>query len=228
MSSLKLYNVIKIKIKKLNFIIKTLDNYRPNNTSNSGDDTDRDDNDFASYLYDTKEKTQKTIIEIDDDLSNIDEFSIYSNKLSKKLNSTILNNPEFHSYYNYLIHLRFILNNDKKYLILLINDKNNFELREISSFIIENFSKSIKYLFNPILFDIDLDIYSKNKFIKNLLKFGRTTNKISYNHNYIENHYSYNDGVFNYFIQINKSNKTLTYYYYRIDRYIFSPINLSV
>lgn len=225
MSSLKIHNVIRIKIKKLNFIIKTLDNYRPNNTSNSGDDTDRDDNDFASYLYDTKEKTQKTIIEIEDDLSCINNFSAYSNKISKKLNSTILNNPEFHSYNNYLIHLRFILNDNKKYLILLINDKNNFELREISSFIIQNFSQSTKYLFNPILFDIDLDIYSKNKFIKNLLKFGRTTNKIPYNHNYTENHYSYNDGVFNYFIQINKSNKTFTYYYYRIDRYIFSPIS---
>jgi hypothetical protein len=50
-------NIIKIKIKKLKFIIKFLDNYRPYyNSSNSSDDTDKDDNDFASYLFDTKIK----------------------------------------------------------------------------------------------------------------------------------------------------------------------------
>ena len=98
-------------------------------------------------------------------------------------------------------------------------------MRHKSTNIIQNFSKFKNFIFNPILFDIDLDIFSKYKFIKNLVKIGRITNKINLNHDYNENNYSYNDGVFNYFIQINKSNNTLTYYYYRIDKYIFNPTN---
>lgn len=217
--------IIKTKIKKLKFIIKTLDNYRSNNSSNSGDDTDKDDNDFASYLNDTKIKTQLNIIEIDEDLSNPDEFKTFSNLLAKKIYSNYSNNPEFITYRNYNIHIRFFNINDKNYLILIIDNKNNYELRHKSNNIICNFNKFHKFLFNPILFDIDLDIFSKYKNIKNLLKIGRITNKISYNRDYLENHYSYNDGCFNYFIQINKSNNTLTYYYYRIDKYIFNPIN---
>ena len=217
--------IIKTKIKKLKFIIKTLDNYRSNNSSNSGDDTDKDDNDFASYLNDTKIKTQLNIIEIDEDLSNPDKFKTFSNLLAKKIYSNYSNNPEFITYRNYNIHIRFFNINDKNYLILIIDNKNNYELRHKSNNIICNFNKFHKFLFNPILFDIDLDIFSKYKNIKNLLKIGRITNKISYNRDYLENHYSYNDGCFNYFIQINKSNNTLTYYYYRIDKYIFNPIN---
>jgi len=217
--------IIKTKIKKLKFIIKTLDNYRSNNSSNSGDDTDKDDNDFASYLNDTKIKTQLNIIEIDEDLSNPDKFKTFSNLLAKKIYSNYSNNPEFITYRNYNIHIRFFNINDKNYLILIIDNKNNYELRHKSDNIIYNFNKFHKFLFNPILFDIDLDIFSKYKNIKNLLKIGRITNKISYNRDYLENHYSYNDGCFNYFIQINKSNNTLTYYYYRIDKYIFNPIN---
>ena len=94
-----------------------------------------------------------------------------------------------------------------------------------STNIIQNFSTFQQFIFNHILFDIDFDIFSKNRYIKNLIKIGRTTNKINLNHINFENNYSYNDGVFNYFIQINKSNNTLTYYYYRIDKYIFNPIN---
>jgi len=216
-----IHMIIKTKIKKLKFIIKTLDNYRPNNSSNSDDDTDKDENDFASYLFDTKIKTQINIIEIDDDLSNYQTFQLYSSIIAKRIHSTILNNPEFIYYRKYNIHIRFSIINNIKYLILIIDDKNNFELRNKSTNIIQHFEKYKKYLFNPILFDIDFDIYSKNRYIKNLLKFGKTSNKILYNHlNYNENYYSYNDGVFNYFIQINKSNNTLTYYYYRIDKYI--------
>jgi hypothetical protein len=221
-----IHTIIKTKIKKLKFIIKTLDNYRPYNYSNSSDDTDKDDNDFASYLFDTKIKTQINIIEIDDDLSDCQIFKTFSSIIAKKIHSTNLNNPEFILYRKYNIHIRFSIINNIKYLILLIDDKNNVELRNKSTNIIQNFSKFQKFLFNPLLFDIDLDIYSKHRYIKNLLKFGKTINKIHYNHlNYNENHYSYNDGVFNYFIQINKSNNTLTYYYYRIDKYIFNPIN---
>jgi hypothetical protein len=218
-----IHMIIKTKIKKLKFIIKTLDNYRPNNSSNSDDDTDKDENDFASYLFDTKIKTQINIIEIADDLSNYQTFQLYSSIIAKRIHTTILNNPEFIYYRNYNIHIRFSIINNIKYLILIIDDKNNFELRNKSTNIIQHFEKYKKYLFNPILFDIDFDIYSKNRYIKNLLKFGKISNKILYNHlNYNDCHYSYNDGVFNYFIQINKSNNTLTYYYYRIDKYIFN------
>jgi len=218
-----IHMIIKTKIKKLKFIIKTLDNYRPNNSSNSDDDTDKDENDFASYLFDTKIKTQINIIEIDDDLSNYQTFQLYSSIIAKRVHTTILNNPEFIYYRKYNIHIRFSIINNIKYLILIIDDKNNFELRNKSTNIIQHFEKYKKYLFNPILFDIDFDIYSKNRYIKNLLKIGKTSNKILYNHlNYNDCHYSYNDGVFNYFIQINKSNNTLTYYYYRIDKYIFN------
>ena len=219
-------NIIKTKIKKLNFIIKTLDNYRPYyNSSNSGDDTDKDDNDFASYLFDTKIKTQINIIEIEEDLTDPKKFKLYSSIISKNIHCNNLNNPEFIYYRNYNIHIRFSIINKINYLILIIDDKNNYEMRNKSTNIIHNFSKFQNFIFNPILFDIDLDIFSKYKFIKNLINIGRTTNKINLNYNYIENSYSYNDGVFNYFIQINKSNNTLTYYYYRIDKYIFNPIN---
>lgn len=215
-----IHDIIKTKIKKLKFIIKTLDNYRPYNSSNSEDDTDKDENDFASYLFDTKIKTQINIIEIEEDLTDPKKFKLYSSIISKNSN-----NPEFIYYRNYNIHLRFTINNNKKYLILIIDDKNNYEMRYKSTNIIQNFSKYQNFIFNPILFDIDYDIFSKYKFIKNLIKIGRTINKINLNHSYNENHYYYNDGVFNYFIQINKSNNTLTYYYYRIDKYIFSTIN---
>ena len=212
-------NIIKIKIKKLKFIIKTLDNYRPYyNSSNSGDDTDKDDNDFASYLFDTKIKTQINIIEIEEDLTEYKKFKLYSSIISKNYNNS--NNPEFIYYRNYNIHIRFSIINNIKYLILIIDDKNDYEMRYKSTNIIQNFSKYQNFIFNPILFDIDYDIFSKYRFIKNLIKIGRITNKINLNHSYIENNYSYNDGVFNYFIQINKSNNTLTYYYYRIDKYI--------
>ena len=217
-------NIIKTKIKKLKFIIKILDNYRPYyNSSNSGDDTDKDENDFASYLFDTKIKTQINIIEIEEDLTDPKKFKLYSSIISKNSNNS--NNPEFIYYRNYNIHIRFSIINNIKYLILIIDDKNNYEMRYKSTNIIQNFSNYHNYIFNPILFDIDYDIFSKYRFIKNLIKIGRTTNKINLNNSYIENHYSYNDGVFNYFIQINKSNNTLTYYYYRIDKYIFNPIN---
>jgi hypothetical protein len=212
-------NIIKIKIKKLKFIIKTLDNYRPYyNSSNSGDDTDKDENDFASYLFDTKIKTQINIIEIEEDLTEYKKFKLYSSIISKNYNNS--NNPEFIYYRNYNIHIRFSIINNIKYLILIIDDKNDYEMRYKSTNIIQNFSKYQNFIFNPILFDIDYDIFSKYRFIKNLIKIGRITNKINLNHSYIENNYSYNDGVFNYFIQINKSNNTLTYYYYRIDKYI--------
>lgn len=221
-----IHNIIKTKIKKLKFIIKTLDNYRPYyNSSNSSDDTDKDENDFASYLFDTKIKTQINIIEIEEDLSDPKKFELYSSIISKNIYSKNLNNPEFIYYRNYNIHIRFSIINNIKYLILIIDDKNNYELRYKSTNIIQNFSKFQHFLFNPILFDIDFDIFSKYKFIKNLINIGRTTNNIIINHNYIENYYSYNDGVFNYFIHINKSNNILTYYYYRIDKYIFNPIN---
>jgi hypothetical protein len=98
-------------------------------------------------------------------------------------------------------------------------------MRHKSTNIIQNFQKFQQFIFNPILFNIDFDIFSKYKSIKNLIKIGRTTNKINLNSECNENHYSYNDGVFNYFIQINKFNNTLTYYYYRIDKYIFNPTN---
>lgn len=221
-----IHNIIKTKIKKLKFLIKTLDNYRPYyNSSNSSDDTDIDENDFASYLFDTKIKTQINIIEIEEDLSNPKNFEIYSTIISKNIYCNNSNNPEFIYYRNYNVHIRFSIINNKNYLILIIDDKNNYELRHKSTNIIQNFSKFKNFIFNPILFDIDFDIFSKYKFIKNLIKIGRTTNKINLNYNYIENHYSYNDGVFNYFIQINKPNNTLTYYYYRIDKYIFNPVN---
>jgi len=217
-------NIIKTKIKKLKFIIKTLDNYRPYyNSSNSGDDTDKDENNFASYLFDTKIKTQINIIEIEEDLTEPNKFKLYSSIISKNSNNS--NNPEFIYYRNYNIHIRFSIINNINYLILIIDDKNNYEMRYKSTNIIQNFSKYHNFIFNPILFDIDYDIFSKYRFIKNLIKIGRTTNKINLNHSYNDNHYSYNDGVFNYFIQINKSNNTLTYYYYRIDKYIFNPIN---
>jgi hypothetical protein len=212
-------NIIKIKIKKLEFIIKILDNYRPYyNSSNSGDDTDKDENDFASYLFDTKIKTQINIIEIEEDLTEYKKFKLYSSIISKNYNNS--NNPEFIYYRNYNIHIRFSIINNIKYLILIIDDKNDYEMRYKSTNIIQNFSKYQNFIFNPILFDIDYDIFSKYRFIKNLIKIGRITNKINLNHSYIENNYSYNDGVFNYFIQINKSNNILTYYYYRIDKYI--------
>ena len=219
-------NIIKTKIKKLKFIIKTLDNYRPYyNSSNSSDDTDKDENDFASYLFDTKIKTQINIIEIEEDLTDYNKFKLYSSIISKNIYCNNSNNPEFFNYRKYNIHIRFSIINNKKYLILIIDDKNNYEMRHKSTNIIQNFSKFKNFIFNPILFDIDLDIFSKYKFIKNLVKIGRITNKINLNHDYNENNYSYNDGVFNYFIQINKSNNTLTYYYYRIDKYIFNPTN---
>lgn len=216
-----IHNIIKIKIKKLKFIIKTLDNYRPYyNSSNSGDETDKDENNFSSYLFDTKIKTQINIIEIEEDLTDPNKFKLYSSIISKKSN-----NPEFIYYRNYNIHIRFSIINNIKYLILIIDDKNNYEMRCKSTNIIQNFDKFHNYIFNPLLFDIDFDIFSKYKFIKNLHNIGRTTNKINLNYSYIENNYSYNDGVFNYFIQLNKSNNTLTYYYYRIDKYIFNPVN---
>jgi hypothetical protein len=223
-----IHTIIKIKIKKLNFIIKTLDNYHSNISSNSSDDTDIDENDFASSLFDTKIKTQINIIEIDDDLSNYLIFQTFSSFISKKFNSINLTNPEFFFYRNYNIHIRFSIINNKKYLIVIIDNKNNFELRYKSTNIIQNFEKYNNFLFNPILFHIDFDIFTKHRFIKNLLKFGKTTNNIHYknNHfNYNENYYSYNDGVFNYFIQINKSTNTLNYYYYRNDKYIFNSLN---
>lgn len=219
-------NIIKIKIKKLKFIIKTLDNYRPYyNSSNSSDDTDKDDNDFASYLFDTKIKAQINIIEIEEDLTDTNKFKLYSTIISKNIYCDNSNNPEFFYYRNYNIHLRFSIINNKKYLIIIIDNKNNYEMRHKSTNIIQNFQKFTQFIFNPILFEIDFDIFSKYKSIKNLIKIGRTTNKININSECNENHYSYNDGVFNYFIQINKFNNTLTYYYYRIDKYIFNPIN---
>lgn len=215
-----IHNIIKIKIKKLKFIIKTLDNYRPYyNSSNSGDDTDKDENDFASYLFDTKIKTQINIIELEEDITDPNKFKLYSYIISKNIY------PEFIYYTNYNIHIRFSNINNKNYLILIIDDKNNYEMKNKSNNIILNFEKFHNFIFNPILFDIDFDIFSKYKFIKNLHNIGRTTNKINLNYSYIENNYSYNDGVFNYFIQLNKSNNTLTYYYYRIDKYIFNPVN---
>ena len=221
-----IHNIIKTKIKKLKFLIKTLDNYRPYyNSSNSGDDTDIDENDFSSYLFDTKIKTQINIIEIDEDLSDHNKFKLYSSIIAKNIYCIQFNNPEFIYYRNYNVHIRFSIINNKKYLILLIDNKNNYEMRCKSTNIIQNFSTFQQFIFNHILFDIDFDIFSKNRYIKNLIKIGRTTNKINLNHINFENNYSYNDGVFNYFIQINKSNNTLTYYYYRIDKYIFNPIN---
>jgi hypothetical protein len=219
-------NIIKIKIKKLKFIIKTLDNYRPYyNSSNSSDDTDKDDNDFASYLFDTKIKAQINIIEIEEDLTDINKFKLYSTIISKNIYCDNSNNPEFIYYRKYNIHLRFSIINNKKYLIIIIDNKNNYEMRHKSTNIIQNFQKFQQFIFNPILFNIDFDIFSKYKSIKNLIKIGRITNKINLNSECNENHYSYNDGVFNYFIQINKFNNTLTYYYYRIDKYIFNPTN---
>jgi hypothetical protein len=220
-----IHKIIKIKIKKLKFIIKILDNYRPNNLLNSDDDTDKDDNDFASYLLDTKIKTQINIIEIEEDLSNPIRFKEFSLNISNNIYSKKIINPEFISYRRYNIHICFSIINNKYYIILIIDNLNNCELKNKSNNIIQNFSKFQNFLFNPILFDIDFDIYSKKYFIDNLINYGRITNTIYYNYNYNEKNYSYNDGVFNYFIQINKSDNILTYYYYRIDKYIFNPIN---
>jgi hypothetical protein len=164
-------NIIKIKIKKLKFIIKTLDNYRPYyNSSNSSDDTDKDDNDFASYLFDTKIKAQINIIEIEEDLTDINKFKLYSTIISKNIYCDNSNNPEFFYYRNYNIHLRFSIINNKKYLIIIIDNKNNYEMRHKSTNIIQNFQKFQQFIFNPILFDIDFDIFSKYKSIKNLIK----------------------------------------------------------
>lgn len=221
-----IHTIIKIKIKKLKFIIKTLDNYKKYNSYNSDNDTDIDDSDFASNLLDTKIKTQLNIIEIDEDLSEKQSFQTFSSLVSKKIYLNKFKNPEFIHYRNYNIHIRFSKINNKNYIILIIDNKNNNELRNKSNNIILNFSNFNHFIFNKILFDIDFDIYSKNININNLIKNGRITNKISYNQNYSYNqkNYSYVDGIFNYFIQINTSNNTLNYYYYRIDKYIFNPI----
>jgi len=224
------HNIIKTKIKKLNFISKILDNYRFNiNTIyNSDDDTDKDDSDFSSYLFDTKNKCQIIIIEIFENLLNPNLFKSFSYNISYKLNSLNLDNPEFILYKNYLIHLRFININNKFYIILLINNNlDYYQLRLQSSNIIKHFSNFSKFHFNLLLFKIDFDLFSKNKIINSLFKFGKTNNNIFLNNLFLnENYYSYNDGLFNYFIQINNSNNSIRYYYYRIDKYIFNPHNL--
>ena len=214
--------IINIKIKKLDLISKILDDHKIHNSIESDEDTDREDNDFISYLFDTKEKIHINIIEIYEDLSNSQKFKRYSSNITKKLNSNILDNPEFILYNNYIIHIRFSIINNRNYIILFI-DKIDYEyLRYKSTKIIQKFIKFKKFLFNPILFQIDFDIFSKEKFINNIITLGKTMNIIKYEIEFNENIYNYNDGLFNYFIKNNKSNNTINYYYYRIDKFILN------
>jgi len=221
---LPIINVIKTKIKKIYFLSKLLDKHKSMISKDEDDDTDKDEYDFSSFLYDTKLKTKISIIEIQENLSNISIMKKYSNNIIQNLQATSLNNPEFILFDNYIIHLRYFIKNNKNYLIIIIDTHKDFQnFRDISSNILEDFPKFDKYLINPLLFEIDYDIFSNDKSIQNLHQISRTTNKISIIKPYDECYYSYNDGIFNYFIQQHKNN-LITYYYYRLDRYIFNPI----
>jgi hypothetical protein len=214
--SLSIVNIIKTKIKKLYFLTKLLDKHKSTVHKDEDDDTDKDDYDFSSFLYDTRTKTKITIIEV------LENYSI--NKIIKSLEAKSLNNPEFILFDNYIIHLRFFIINNKNYLIIIIDTHKDYQdFRDISTNIIQNFDKFDKFLINPLLFEIDYDIFSNEKSIQNLHQISRTSNKIQISKPYNEYYYSYDDGIFNYFIQLQKNN-LITYYYYRLDRYIFNPI----
>lgn len=214
--SLSIVNIIKTKIKKLYFLMKLLDKHKSTVHKEEDDDTDKDDYDFSSFLYDTRTRTKITIIEILENYSTDD--------IIESLEAKSLNNPEFILFDNYIIHLRFFIKNYKNYLIIIIDTHKDYQdFRDISTNIIQNFDKFDKFIINPLLFEIDYDIFSNEKSIQNLYQISRTSNKIQISKPYNEYYYSYDDGIFNYFIQLQKNN-LITYYYYRLDRYIFNPI----
>lgn len=214
--SLSIVNIIKTKIKKLYFLMKLLDKHKSTVHKEEDDDTDKDDYDFSSFLYDTRTRTKITIIEILENYSTDD--------IIESLEAKSLNNPEFILFDNYIIHLRFFIKNYKNYLIIIIDTHKDYQdFRDISTNIIQNFDKFDKFIINPLLFEIDYDIFSNEKSIQNLHQISRTSNKIQISKPYNEYYYSYDDGIFNYFIQLQKNN-LITYYYYRLDRYIFNPI----
>lgn len=214
--SLSIVNIIKTKIKKLYFLMKLLDKHKSTVHKEEDDDTDKDDYDFSSFLYDTRMKNKITIIEV------FENYSI--NKIIESLEAKSLNNPEFILFDNYIIHLRFFIKNNKNYIIIIIDTHKDYQdFRDISTNIIQNFERFDKFLINPLLFEIDYDIFSNEKSIQNLHQISRTSNKIQISKPFNEYYYSYDDGIFNYFIQLQKNN-IITYYYYRLDRYIFNPV----
>ena len=213
---LSIINIIKTKIKKLYFLTKLLDKHKSTVQKDEDDDTDKDDYDFSSFLYDTRTKTKITIMEV------LENYSI--NRIIESLEAKSLNNPEFILFDNYIIHLRFFIKNNKNYLIIIIDTHKDYQdFRDISTNIIQNFETYDKFQINPLLFEIDYDIFSNEKSIQNLHQISRTSNKIRISKPYNEYYYSYDDGIFNYFIQLQKNN-LITYYYYRLDRYIFNPV----
>jgi len=214
--SLSIVNIIKTKIKKLYFLMKLLDKHKSIVHKEEDDDTDKDDYDFSSFLYDTLTRTIINTIENHENYSTDD--------IIESLEAKSLNNPEFILFDNYIIHLRFFIKNYKNYLIIIIDTHKDYQdFRDISTNIIQNFDKFDKFIINPLLFEIDYDIFSNEKSIQNLHQISRTSNKIQISKPYNEYYYSYDDGIFNYFIQLQKNN-LITYYYYRLDRYIFNPI----
>ena len=214
--SLSIVNIIKTKIKKLYFLMKLLDKHKSTVHKEEDDDTDKDDYDFSSFLYDTRMKNKITIIEV------FENYSI--NKIIESLEAKSLNNPEFILFDNYIIHLRFFIKNNKNYIIIIIDTHKDYQdFRDISTNIIQNFERFDKFLINPLLLEIDYDIFSNEKSIQNLHQISRTSNKIQISKPFNEYYYSYDDGIFNYFIQLQKNN-IITYYYYRLDRYIFNPV----